>query len=374
MIRRGTLPDAGNNKLITEYILEFLFEYGLFLAKSITVIATIAIIAGIIVSMSHKGRPHDKGHIEVTRLNDNFDAAKAAMQEVVMDADAFKQQKKAEEKQNKIEAKARKKALKKGVSEATDQPRQRVYVLNFDGDIKASAVDNLREEISCVLSLASEKDEIILRLESGGGMVHSYGLASSQLDRIKKKGVPLTVCVDKVAASGGYMMACVADKILAAPFAVMGSIGVVAQLPNFNRLLKKNYIDFEMITAGEHKRTLTMFGENTEKGREKFVEDIEDTHELFKSFVSEHRQAVDISAVATGDVWFGQRALDKQLIDELMTSDEYIHQRANEADVYEVEFVLKKTIQEKLGIAAQGAIDRLLLTWLSRIQNSRFLS
>lgn len=353
--------------------MEFISEYGLFLAKSITVIATIAIIVGIIVSASQRGRSHDKGHIEVTRLNDLFESTESVMKDVVLDADTRKQQMKAEQKQKKAEAKAKKKAAKQNSGEVINDARNRVYVLNFDGDIKASAVDNLREEISAVLTLATAEDEVILRLESGGGMVHSYGLASSQLDRIRKKGIPLTVCVDKVAASGGYMMACVADKILAAPFAVMGSIGVVAQLPNFNRLLKKNYIDFEMITAGEHKRTLTMFGENTDKGREKFVEDIEDTHELFKSFVSEHRQVVDIKEVATGDVWFGQRALDKKLIDELMTSDEYIHQRAQQADVFEVEFILKKSIQEKLGMAAQGAADRLLLTWLSRIQNSRFL-
>ncbi len=199
-------------------------------------------------------------------------------------------------------------------------------------------------------------------------------IMSSQLDRIKKKQIPLTVCVDKVAASGGYMMACVADKILAAPFAIMGSIGVVAQLPNFHRLLKKNDIDFEMLTAGEHKRTLTMFGENTDKDREKFVEDLEDTHVLFKDFVSEHRPEVNIGEVANGDVWFGKRALENKLIDELMTSDEYIGNRIQDADVFAIEYVHRKTIQEKLGMAVQGAADRLIVTWLTRLQSSRFFS
>ena len=109
----------------------------------------------------------------------------------------------------------------------------------------------------------------------------AYGLAASQMQRIRDKKLKLTVCVDKVAASGGYMMAVVADKIIAAPFAVLGSIGVLAQVPNFHRLLKKHDVDFEMLTAGKYKRTLTMFGENTDKGREKFQEDIEDTHVLF---------------------------------------------------------------------------------------------
>ena len=186
-------------------------------------------------------------------------------------------------------------------------------MLNFDGDIRASATDNLREEISAILPQIVTGDEVLVKLESPGGMVHSYGLAASQLQRIKNAGVPLIIAVDKVAASGGYMMACVADRIIAAPFAVLGSIGVLAQLPNFHRLLQKNNIDFELLTAGEYKRTLTMFGENTDKGREKFVEELEETHGLFKSFVSANRPALDIAKVATGEVWYGQNALAEGL-------------------------------------------------------------
>jgi serine protease SohB len=245
-------------------------------------------------------------------------------------------------------------------------------VLDFHGDIKASACDNLREEVSALLSQAQPTDEVVVKLESGGGMVHSYGLASSQLARITQKKIPLTVCVDKVAASGGYMMACVADKIIAAPFAIIGSIGVIAQLPNFHKLLKKNDVDFEMFTAGEYKRTVTMFGENTPKGREKFVEDLEDVHVLFKEFVSEHRPQVDIATVATGEVWFGRRALGVKLVDELQTSDEYLLSQSEMADIYEVEFAHKKSLPEKLGFAAQGAVDRLLLTWWERLHHSRW--
>lgn len=353
--------------------MEFITEYGLFLAKSLTVLVTIVLVIAFVISMGHKGKSTDKGHLEVTRLNDKFESIQEALKDAVTEPEFRKLELKQEKAAEKAAAKARKKAAKqKGDAEA--DTRSRVYVLNFEGDIKASAVESLREEISGVLSLARETDEVVLRLESGGGMVHSYGLAASQLDRIRKRGIPLTVCVDKVAASGGYMMACVANKILAAPFAVMGSIGVVAQLPNFHRLLKKNHVDVELLTAGEHKRTLTMFGENTDKDREKFMEDLEDTHELFKSFVTEHRPVVDIQAVANGDVWYGQRALSNHLVDELMTSDEYIHQRAQTADVFEVQYVFKKSLQEKLGVAAQSAVDRVVLTWLSRLQNSRFFS
>ncbi|MAZ86372.1 MAG: protease SohB [Cellvibrionaceae bacterium] len=355
--------------------MEFLTEYGLFLAKSVTVLVTILVVVGFVVAMGQKHKGDEKGHIEITRLNDKFRANIEALKDVITDDEQRKVELKAEHKQEKADAKAKKKASKKQAGDETPTDKKsRVFVVQFDGDIKASAVENMREEITSILGVATSEDEIVVKLESGGGMVHSYGLASSQLDRIKKKQIPLTVCVDKVAASGGYMMACVADKVLAAPFAIMGSIGVVAQLPNFHRLLQKNDIDFEMLTAGEHKRTLTMFGENTDKDREKFVEDLEDTHELFKDFVTEHRPAINISEVANGDVWFGKRALDNNLIDELMTSDEYIANRVQDADVFEVEYVHRKTIQEKLGMAVQGAADRLIITWLTRLQSSRFFS
>src|SRR5690606_11055820 len=225
--------------------------------------------------------------------------------------------------------KAELKALHKAEAKQTKQEKKeglrkpRVFVLDFDGDIKASATDNLRHEVTALLSLASAEDEVVLRLESGGGMVHGYGLAASQLARIRQAGVPLTVCVDKVAASGGYMMACIGDKVLSAPIAILGSIGMVAQLPNVHRLLKKHDIDFEVLTAGEYKRTLTVFGENTEKGREKFQEDLETTHELFKNFVGRYRPQLSIDEIATGEVWLGVSALNKHLVDELKTSDEY---------------------------------------------------
>ena len=225
-----------------------------------------------------------------------------------------------------------------------------------------------------MLTLATAMDEVVVKLESGGGMVHSYGLAASQLQRIRNRGVPLTVCVDKVAASGGYMMACIANKIIAAPFAMLGSIGVVAQLPNFNRLLKKHDVDFEMLTAGEYKRTLTLFGENTDKGREKFVEELEQTHELFKVFVQEHRPQVDIDRIATGEVWFGTQAIGKKLVDEINTSDQYLMDQRDSADLYEVRYVAKRSVQERLGLAAEGALSRTIERALAGLQQSRFFT
>jgi serine protease SohB len=231
----------------------------------------------------------------------------------------------------------------------------------------------LREEISAILPVAREADEVLVRLESGGGAVHGYGLAASQLVRLTDAGIRLTVAVDKVAASGGYMMACVADHIIAAPFAIIGSIGVVAQLPNFHRLLKKNDIDFEMHTAGEYKRTLTLFGENTDKAREKFQADIDDVHVMFKDFVSTSRPAVLIEEVSTGEYWFGQRALEKNLVDQLCTSDAFLLQRLESTDLIEVRFRAKRTWQERLGMAAEAAVESGFRKLLQSERDQRFL-
>ena len=378
----------------------------MFLAKTVTIVVAIGVIVGLVVSAGQRQKKTEKGHIEVNKLNEKFEHMRHVLKEATLDPEQFKALMKEEKKREKAERAEKKKAAKfaakdkavlrektalsektavseKAVVEASEtdsnaktnekpSDKKRVFVLDFHGDIKASACDNLREEISAVLSLATSADEVVVKLESGGGMVHSYGLAASQLARISNKKIPLTVCVDKVAASGGYMMACVADKIIAAPFAVLGSIGVIAQLPNFHKLLKKNNIDYEMFTAGEYKRTVTMFGENTDKGREKFKEDLEDTHVLFKEFVSEHRPQVDIAKVATGEVWFGRRAMEVNLVDSLYTSDEYLLAQAENADIYEVSYSFKKSLPEKLGLAAQGAVDRLLLTWWERLNHNRW--
>lgn len=355
--------------------MDFLFEYGLFFAKIVTFVIAVIILLSVIVAIGQKNKQSGhKGHLEITPLNELFDEMSEAIKLAVMDeslhkAEAKKQQKE-KQKKAKEQQKALKKAAKSGSEEDAIEQKPRVFVVNFHGNISASAVTNLREEVTAILSQATAKDEVVVRLESGGGMVHSYGLASSQLDRIRKRNIPLTVCVDKVAASGGYMMACVADKILAAPFAILGSIGVVAQLPNFNKVLKKHDVEFELLTAGEHKRTLTMFGENTESGREKFLEDLEDTHDLFKAFVSEHRPSVDIDKIATGEVWFGLRAKDVALVDDLQTSDEYLVSRSQQADLFEVAYVLKKKLHQRLGFAAEESADRLLLRWWERLTDN----
>ncbi len=338
--------------------MDYIYQYGLFLAQAVTLVAALLLLVGGLVAISQRSRAEQQeGHIEVHKLNEKYRQIGEAIREAVLDEDEMKALQKTEKK----EKKAEKKAARNKSTEAGKDARHRLFVLNFDGDIKASAADHLREEISAVMAQYQSGDEVLVRLESPGGMVHSYGLAASQLQRLRDAGIPLTAAVDKVAASGGYMMACVANRIVAAPFAVLGSIGVLAQVPNFNRLLKKHDIDYELFTAGEYKRTVTMFGENNEQGRAKFREELEETHDLFKAFVVENRPQLDIAAVATGETWYGTRALENGLVDQLQTSDDYIQQHLKDWDVFELRFVQKKNWQEKLGLATEAALERSFL-------------
>jgi len=346
-------------------MVEFLAEYGLFLAKTVTIVIAIIIIMATAVANTMKQRVEDKGSIIITHLNKEINDLKDEIVKAVEDEHTLKKVHKEEKKKAKKEKKAKKKSLGK-----EGDAKKRIFVLNFDGDPKASQVDELRKAITAVLTMAKpEKDEVMLRLESPGGMVHAYGLAASQLQRIRSREIPLTICVDKVAASGGYMMACVANKLIAAPFAYIGSIGVLVQMPNFNRLLKDKHVDYEMVTAGEYKRTLTMFGENTKKDREKMEEDIQEVHTLFKDFVRTSRPDMAIDKLATGETWLGSRARELGLVDETSTSDEYIVANCDNAEVYQVAYEKKKKITDKLGSVLEGALDNILMRWLQRSGN-----
>ena len=338
--------------------MDFLLDYAGFLARAVTVLVVVVVILSLTAAMRSRGRARS-GDLSVTSLNDFYLDLKENLEYSVLDKAQLKVLKKA--------SKAKLQQDKKSTAE-----KKRVYVLDFDGDIKASAAENLRHEITALLSIAKPSDEVVLRLESGGGMVHSYGFAASQLARIRQAQIPLTVCIDKVAASGGYMMACIGDKILSAPFAAVGSIGVVAQVPNIHRLLKKNNIDGDVLTAGEYKRTLTMLGENTEPARQKFLQELQTTHDLFKQFVSQYRPQLDIDAVATGEVWQGTDAQRLALVDTLQTSDEYISNYAQNADVFLLEYVQKKSLQERVGLTAGTAVEHLADKGWERLQR-RFM-
>ncbi|NKB31660.1 MAG: protease SohB [Pseudomonadales bacterium] len=353
--------------------MEYLIDYGMFLAKAATIVIAIVIVVGAIAATGSKQKKSGKkGSLKITRLNDHLEEMRETLRKSVLDKDHLKVVHKEEKKQAKAEQKDRKAQIKQEQQSETtedDQRKKRVYVLNFKGNLAADAVASLREEITAILSMAETKDEVILRLESPGGMVHAYGLASSQLVRIKNEKIPLTICVDKVAASGGYMMACLADRLVAAPFAIIGSIGVLVQLPNFNRVLKKLDVDYEQISAGEYKRTLSVFGEITEKGREKVQEDVENIHDIFKHWVKDHRPSIEIDKISTGETWVGTQAKERYMVDEIKTSDECVVEACADAEVFEVEFEFKKSIQEKIGGVLEESSSRFVSRWFERSTN-----
>lgn len=367
--------------------MDFLFEYLMFLGQVVTLVVAFLIIASSLAGLS--GRQHgDQGHLVIRKLNERVRELRFTMENHLLTAEEAKRQHKSESKSEKAEAKKAAKAAKlaakqkpgvkktavadeqgdsdagtegQGVAEVAPKlegQKDRTFVIHFDGDTAASGVDFLSVEISAVLTMAEANDEVVICLESPGGMVHSYGLAASQMMRIRNKGIPLTAIVDRVAASGGYLMAAVANKILAAPFAVIGSIGVVAQIPNLHRLLKKNDVDVEVLTAGKYKRTLTLLGENTDEGREKFREELEDVHALFQEFVAENRPELDIEAVATGEAWYGKRALELNLVDGLATSDEYLIELCETRDVFEVTWEETKKPIDRVLDKFNGMLDR----------------
>lgn len=325
---------------------EFLFSYGLFFAKVIT--GLIALVFAVAILSSGRNK-EESGKLKVTNLNLKFEELSNAVKQSLFDKKELKQQQKELSKKTKKDKK----------NKVQDKPKAKLFVLNFDGDIRASEVETLREEVTALLSVAQPQDEVLLRLDNSGGMVHEHGLAASQLQRIKDAKLNFTVSIDRVAASGGYMMACVADKIVAAPFAIIGSIGVVAQLPNFNRLLDKAGIDFEQHTAGEFKRTVTMFGKNGEKEREKLKTELQETHDLFRDFVSEHRPKLDVAKVSTGEHWYGKQALGLSLVDELKTSDEYLLDNVDLYDIYELKMEVKQSLQDKVFGGLFSSVDRL---------------
>tara|TARA_B100001057_G_scaffold273807_1_gene274096 strand:- start:4093 stop:5112 length:1020 start_codon:yes stop_codon:yes gene_type:complete len=339
--------------------MEILADYLIFLLKVFTIALAITIPLLIIIGSS-KGKSQPKGRLTITNLSDKFEEMGNALKSSLMNPKESK-------KFNKDLAKNKK---KKDKAEKDDS----VFVLNFKGDIQASEVEKLKQEINAILISESECKEVVIRVESGGGSAYAYGLCAAELKRLVDNNINLTVCIDKVAASGGYLMSCVATKIIAAPWAIVGSIGVIAQLPNFHRLLKKNSIDFEMHTAGAFKRTLTTLGENTDEGREKFKSELEDLHLIFKDFVKEQRPQVDTDIVATGETWQGEEAIKVGLVDSLETSDNYLVNLSKQAKLFEIEFVEKKNLSEKFALSTQLVIEKSLIKFYDLINRDRFTS
>jgi serine protease SohB len=333
-------------------LIDALIEYALFTAKTLTLLALLGIFLALLLRGGRRAAhaDGDQGHLEVKSLDDRYMDMAATLKHATLPHKAYKRWAKAEHKARKAREKA------------ADDRRPRLFVLDFHGDLLASEVAGLRETVTALLQEANRDDEVLVRLDNAGGAVHEHGLAASQLLRIRARGIPLTVAVDRVAASGGYMMACVADRIIAAPFAILGSIGVVAQLPNFHRWLSNQGIDFELHTAGEYKRTLTLFGENTDAGRSKLREQLEETHQLFKGFIREYRKDLDLEKVATGEYWYGEQALALGLVDELSTSDDYLLAARDRRNPYRLVWQTKKRPWARLLGGIRSTLARLQAT------------
>lgn len=324
-------------------MIEFFAEYGLFLLKAVTIVGAIVVVVGTVAAASRKATMQEG--LEIEHLNKKYQTLASALKQAILK----KADRKAQVKADKVTAKAEAKSA---------DTRPRSFVIDFKGDLKATAVASLREEVSAILEVAGPDDQVIVRLENHGGIVHEHGLATSQLVRIRDQGIPLLISVDKVAASGGYLMACVANRLIAAPFAILGSIGVIAQLPNFNRMLDEHGIDFEMITAGKHKRNVTIFGKNTDEDRAKLKEELEDVHSLFKDVVGRYRQDLDLEKVATGEHWYGTRALELGLADELKTSDELLAELARDRDLYRVSYKIRQPLQKRILASVDALLEK----------------
>jgi serine protease SohB len=213
--------------------------------------------------------------------------------------------------------------------------KKRCFVIDFNGDIMATQSKALNFEITSVICSAQEGDEVLIRLQSPGGAAHAYGYAASQIERLKKAGI---------------LMACVADEIIAAPFAIIGSVGVVSEFPNFFSFMRNLGIDYKQYTAGKYKRTVSPLGEITDEGEEKFKEDLVEMYDLFRDHVSSHRENLDMDVIATGEHWQGIKALELGLVDKIETAEEYILDRLTSFEFAKITYVGdRKTLAEKIG-------------------------
>jgi len=360
--------------------MEFLANWGLFAVKLVTVLVFVFLLVSLLISLAMQAKAHneddkDKIKFKFTNLfnfyKDNVDKLDAAI-------DEFDESKSDKEKKAYLKQKA--KALKTAPEKLREEKAERIkkaeeqgefcpehlYVINFDGDARASQVDELTSKVNLILAKATDKDEVIIKLTSPGGVVNGYGLCASQLERIRNKGINLVACVDTVAASGGYMMACVASKIVAAPFSYVGSIGVVAQIPNFNKVLKNHDVEYEQVTAGKYKRTLTMFGENTPEARDKFKQEITLIHNRFKAIVAKYRTKLDIENIATGEYWLAEDAKELNLVDQISTFDEYLQNRLDFTKVCAIKISIDKDEKKSL----KDILKKLLMakTWIKTVR------
>ncbi len=221
-------------------------------------------------------------------------------------------------------------------------PPPRLAVLRFQGlrDLNASGDQRLSEAIDEVLVNRDHFEEAVVIIDSPGGTTHGYGHAYALLERLSASGLKVTACIDRIGASGGYLMALPADRILAGPFAIVGSVGVVAGIPNVKRLLEEKGVSYRLFVAGDKKRVVHFADDDGPEVREYMDEKLAGIHTQFLQAVEKHRgDRVKLDEVRSGDHWSAEESVEKGLglVDELQTSAEYLLERNREVALVMIE-------------------------------------
>lgn len=235
-------------------------------------------------------------------------------------------------------------------------------VLTFVGDIGAKQYKSFGQLIDEVIINKSEIDEVVVVVNSPGGAVSPYGNVYSQMERVRDAGLKLTVCIDVVAASGGYLMSLPAHKIIAAPFSMVGSVGVMAFVPNLRGLLEDYNINPRTFTAGKYKRTVSLTDEATEEEVEKFKQQLNAIHRLFLEAVKKYRKDVKMEVVETGEHWTARESVELGLglVDDIATSQQYLLEANRDRDLI--------ILSQKRGFWEGGLLSRFVQGVIEKIE------
>lgn len=248
-------------------------------------------------------------------------------------------------------------SIKNVIGKSEGIVRKTAVLLSFNGDINATEVIEFGRAVSMIVQMKDLVSEVYIIINSGGGVVNGYGLLASEIERLHYSEIETYALIDQVAASGGYMAACVANHVVAAPFAYIGSIGVVSEMPNFNQILSDNGINIEQHTAGKSKRTVTPLGKITDEDRNEFKKKLERIHRSFINHVSHYRNINDAdenknSIIFSGDYWIAEETVELELglVDEISTSQEFLLDKMKEYNIIEITFQENKTKKSKLSL------------------------
>lgn len=193
------------------------------------------------------------------------------------------------------------------------------------------------EEIAEYLKQVEENprvEAIVLRIDSPGGSVVGSDEIYQALLAIDK---PLVVSMGEVAASGGYYIACAADRVLANPGTLTGSIGVISMVPNIEELMEKIGVEVLVIKSGALKDEGSVFREMTEEEREVWQRIIDEAYDQFVGIVADGRDLPPqaVRELADGRVYTGHQALELGLVDELGNLSEAIELAAKMGGIVE---------------------------------------